>query len=369
MLLSLGGDFTLAMETEDKDLEELFCTKYKAAKSVENPDFVIQSRDTIDIEQEAILNEIFTKPFCIGDGNEMAYLKGQKKLVIPFRDIGNHSPLRIQHEKGFPPDWIRFIFDQAFGFHVLKEGFCLLHAGAVAKGKTAILLPSWRFSGKTTTCLSTLLYGNEGVEYIADDGVLVSENGTAQVYSDAVHLDYSHLRQFPNINDPFSTWMKMRLYIEERLTSTSLLKGRIMEYLVQGASFLLCPGSKSYTKVHRALPGTVVSEEPRAIGKVFLLTMHNNTGRISSEKISAEDVVNRMVMGMLYERKEFRQLYYAYAYANATQNRFIEESQAIETRILRNALKNAECFELRIPVVPRKKLGETLREVASILMS
>ena len=369
MLLSLGGRFLLEIKGDEENVQTLFSTKFRSAESSSEPDFVLECRDHINLKQKGILNEIFVKPFCITDGYELAYVKGGKKLVIPFQDMGNPPSLEVKYERGFPPDWLRFIFDQIFGIHILKQGFSLLHAGAIVKDGMAILLPSWRFAGKTTIALSMLIYANEAVQFIADDGSLVSETGTAEVYSDALHLDYTHLRQFPMIKNPFSVWMTMRLYIKEQLTSSLLPKGRLMEYLSQGIAFLLCPGSKTYTKIHHALPDIIVSKEPRLIKRVCLLMMGNDVEKVSSKKIDAHDMVGRMTRAMLYERKELMQLYYAYAYATGTQNQFIEKSQLIESQVLTEAFKDAECLELKVPIVAKDKLNETLREIVSIAMA
>jgi len=368
MLLSLGGDFVLETKGNDRKADELFSTKFRVAESAGKPDFVLECKEHINLKPRGLLNEIFVKPFCITDGYELAYIKGGKKLIIPFQDIGNRSPIKVKYERGFAPDWLRFIFDQIFGIHVLKKGFSLFHAAGIIKDGVAILLPSWRFAGKTTVILYMLLHANVVVQFIGDDGAVIYEAGTAQVYSDALHLDYTHLKQFPEIKNPFSSWMKMRLFIKEQLTNTSLPKSRAMEYLAEGIAFFLCPGSKTYSKVCHVIPDVTVSKEPKPVRRVCLLTMGRDIQKVSSRKIDADEIVRRMTRAMLYERKELLQLYHAYAYATGTQNEFIEKSQQIETQVLAKALKNAECLELEIPIVAQKKLSDTLREVASIIV-
>lgn len=368
MLLRLGGNSFLEIKGEDEKVKTLFSTKFRRTESSVDPNFIIECKKNIYLKRKRRLNEITVKPFCITDGHELAYIKAGKKLIIPFQSIGGDSPPKIMYERGFPSDWLRFIFDQIFGTHILTKGFSLFHAGCIAKDVGAILLPSWRFAGKTSITLFLLLRANERVEFIGDDLSLVSQKGTAQVYSDALHLDYTHLRQFSEIKNPFSALMKVRLYVKEALTSILLPESRVMEYLSQGITHFLCPGSKTYAKISLAIPNVRISKEPKPIKRVFLLLMGDDIENVSSKEIDTNDLVERMIRAMLYEREEFMRLYHAYVYATGTQNSFVEKSQLIETQILKKALKNAECLELEVPVTAQERLKETLREIASIVM-
>jgi hypothetical protein len=370
LLLSLGGNFFLEIRGKDKKAKRLFSTKFGNAPTSRDPNFIIECKEKIGIHPSVILNEMVIKPFCVTDSYNFAYIKGDRKLVLPFQDIGKKAILKIEYEKGFPVDWLRFIFDQVFAFHILKDGFSLLHAASIARDGKAILLSSWRASGKTSTTINMLLHGNRQIEYIGEDFTLISNEGTAEMYSDAFHLDFTHLRQFPEIRNPFSAGMKLRLHAKDIITTTISPSNLMMEYLLQGLVFLLSPGSKSFTKISNVLPSAIMSSEPKVIEKAYLLRLKGgaNLDKVKVRKIDPEHFITRMIMAMFYERKEFIQLYAAYAYATGTPNHFVEKSMSIERSILSKSLKNAECFELEVPIVTQDRFSKVLQEITSIVV-
>ncbi len=81
-------------------------------------------------------------------------------------------------------------------FKVIRHGGVFCHAAAVHyRGKT-LLIPAWRHVGKTNLLLS---FVEDGGELIADDGVLLFDNGEILSYSKRVHLLYFNLTAYPHL--------------------------------------------------------------------------------------------------------------------------------------------------------------------------
>lgn len=368
MLFSIGKHFFLEVQEGDKGIEQIFAKKFTVCSDTSiQPDIIITPRKMITLSKEKVLGEVVIKRFCVSDGERLAFFKRNKKLIIPFMDVGKDIPLKIECEVGFPPDWLRFIFDQIFAFHILKKGFSLFHATGVELRGEAILFPGWRATGKTTLTLALLTRIDEKVRYIGEDFVLVSQGGGAELYSDALHLDHIHLSRFKELRDPFSYSAKARLLLKGILTRFIPPKSEMLEYLNRGVVHVLCPGAKYFTKLSTVLPEADIVDNSVSIGKNFLLIAKDDLTGISCHPMGTDDLITKMLAGMTYERKEFFELYNAFTFATGLRNKLIDDSQAVESGILERAFSNSECFELEIS--RQQNIDQQLKELVPILTS
>ena len=368
MLFSIGRGFFLEVQEGDKEIEQIFAKKFSGHSSASvQPDIIISPKKMISFSKEKVLGEVVIKRFCVSDGERLAFFKRNKKLIIPFMDVGKDSPLKIECEVGFPPDWLRFILDQIFALHILRKGFSLFHAAGVELDGRAILLPGWRATGKTTLTLALLTRVNAKVRYIGEDFVLVSECGGVELYSDALHLDHIHLSKFKELRDPFSYSAKARLLLKGVLTRFIPPKTEMLEYLNRGVVHILCPGAKYFTKLSTVLPEVEVVEDSVMIDKSFMLTARDDVTNVSCNPMKVDDLITKMLAGMGYERKEFFELYNAFTFATGLRNKLIDDSPAVERGILESAFLNSESFELEMP---RRQITEQqLGDLVNILIS
>jgi len=319
---------------DDPDIKRYYWTKYPQIEGDTEQNIILSITDRIDVKEMGFLGEIGIRKFCFFDQEKLVIVKNSKKLILPFEKIGR-DPLTIQCEKGFSPDWLRLLVEGLIGYHLLAKGQALLHSGSVNIGEYAILYPAWRTTGKTSLTLN-LLKDNCG--YIGDDYVVLSSDGFVELFSDACHVNFTHLRYLAQSSIFRQLKSSLVEWLLDRFQGSSYIS-KVARHIILRISW------KKFVKVKNLIDKVRVCYETYPVRKVFLIIQGEE---FSIKETNPESIIQRMVGMNAYERKEFLQYYEAFKYATGKNNIYVERGVELETQILKAALKNAVFYEVMI---------------------
>jgi hypothetical protein len=97
-------------------------------------------------------------------------------------------------------------------FKMLKFNGTFFHASAIKYQNRTILFPAWRHVGKTNLMLSFI---KDGAELIADDGVILFDNGSFIPFSKRMNLLYFNFLEYPELVDKVSPQMReLKLFMD-----------------------------------------------------------------------------------------------------------------------------------------------------------
>jgi hypothetical protein len=104
-----------------------------------------------------------------------------KGISLPFA----RGDKTVWYEPGVPGDWVLYTIEPFLRW----KDKCFLHCGAVEKDGAAIVFPAASGVGKTT--MAMYLTG-KGYSYLADDWLIVGQDGMAYPFYKTVHVfDYN----------------------------------------------------------------------------------------------------------------------------------------------------------------------------------
>lgn len=75
---------------------------------------------------------------------------------------------------------------------LLRQQASLIHAGAIAMGERAVLLPAWGGVGKSTVVSRAVLHGQ--AKFLADDHAILDAEGRAHLYLLPMHIYHYHMK-------------------------------------------------------------------------------------------------------------------------------------------------------------------------------
>jgi hypothetical protein len=98
--------------------------------------------------------------------------------------------------------------------HFVRRGWCVSHCSAVSYNGNTIVFPAFGGTGKTGLMLEFM---NAGAKYIADDHLLLGQNGRCVFYPRHVHLLEYNFGMFPELFEMAFPDDKKRRIFERRL--------------------------------------------------------------------------------------------------------------------------------------------------------
>ena len=125
---------------------------------------------------------------CISEYQTIQFIDHTAKIGFVWM---NNTAILQEWESSFP--------FRTFFYQLLKEqGFLFIHAGAVGTSQGGVLLTGKGGAGKSTTCLSSILYSN--LQYAGDDFICINPQ-TRMAYSlyNIAKLTNSNISRFPEL--------------------------------------------------------------------------------------------------------------------------------------------------------------------------
>lgn len=264
---------------------------------------------------------------------------------IPFEDLG--EPCEILCERGVQS--IPFIA-HILGLRLLQKGHVLLHASSFVYQNKGIVVAGWEKGGKTETLLPFMA---AGAYYIADERTIVSTDGTLRGLPRPVHLWEWHFRSLPEYYARVSgrdrqRMRLVRLYHDlfHRLPgaeSGQALPLRLLRDIDREIAL-----SGGITCSNEALFESRIWEGPAPLDRIFLAEVANGPTRVLG--IQPEEVAQRMVPSLTYERRNLRAAYdqFRFAFPHRS-NRLLEEAATRERDLLIRAFSGKPAHELLHP--------------------
>jgi len=204
---------------------------------------------------------------------------------------------------------------------LIQKGHALLHGGCLNHKGQSILLIAPRDIGKTSTILS-LLDGKD-FKFMSDDLTIVSKNGKAYSYPERVNIYPYTLTG--NLISPYG----YKNPIKRKLSKSHFLILLFWRFF-----------NKEFSE-GREIPQKFIGDKGR-IKKVFFLA----GGKEDIERINREEAVKKILastLDLINPTKVHLLNFYSYFFSFDIQNLLAKEKEIVE-----RAIKNAECFELRV---------------------
>ena len=223
-------------------------------------------------------------------------------------------------------------------FKAIRRGGVFCHAAAVHyRGKT-LLMPAWRHAGKTNLLLA---FVEDGGELIADDGVLLFDNGEILSYSKRVHLLYFNLMAYPQLFQKIEPSIRTLMsFVENACAGTYGLADETVE-LFQKLIRVRLPNSFISGKEHKPKGyccDVVINLSPNFAESedgVSLAPMH--LGRLATKTTEST----------LFELSHFLTAYHTYALTQGKSIALLEESSERISNIFTKGFSKASgLFEL-----------------------
>jgi len=219
---------------------------------------------------------------------------------------------------------------------LIQKGFVLIHSGCLNYGGQCFLFTASKDTGKTSTILS-LLDGKD-FRFMSDDLTVISKNGEAYSYPEKVDIS------------PYTlTGNVISLY-----GNKSLIKGKLAEShlltLILGRLFNLELGER------REIPHDLI-EDKGTIKKIFILKGGSEKEEI--KQIGTAEAVEKILsatLGLINPSKVYLLNFYAYVCDFDLCGLLFEKKKIVE-----EAIKDAECFEVRSNRVER--YPEMIKEI------
>jgi len=209
---------------------------------------------------------------------------------------------------------------------LIQEGYALLHGGCLNYKGQSILLIAPRDIGKTSTILS--LFDGKDFKFMSDDLTIVSKNGKAYSYPERVNIYPYTLTG--NLISPYG----YKNPIKRKLSKSHFL------ILLFWRLF-----NKEFSE-EREIPQKFISDNGR-IEKVFFLS----GGGDEIKKINGEEAAKKIIsstLDLINPTKAHLLNFYYYLFSFDVYGLLAKEEEIIE-----QAIKDAECFEVRTNKVRR----------------
>ena len=253
------------------------------------------------------------------------------RVRIPFEQIGDSC--EIVCERGLPavPLLIPIL-----NLTVLSRGSLPLHASAFNYRGTGVLATGWSKGGKTETLLAAMA---RGAEYVGDEWVYLSPDGRMAGIPEPIRLWDWHMQQLPAITRQLGRDDRFRL-------RAAMAAFRLAQAGAQGPARRLPPGKFAA----RALPllqrQTGLNVDPFQLfgakccpmqGRLdcILFVVSRDAPEIVVEPIAPEEVAERMVFSLQYERRPFMDHYLKFRFAFPERaNAWVERAEEVQRDLL-----------------------------------
>lgn len=268
------------------------------------------------------------------------------RVRIPFEQIG--AACEIVCERGLPavPLLIPIL-----NLTVLSRGALPLHASAFNYRGAGVLATGWSKGGKTETLLAAM---GRGAEYVGDEWVYLSDDGQMAGIPEPIRVWDWHMRQLPQIVRILSREDRLRLGAMQAAF-------RLAQSTAQGRGRRLPPGRFAA----RALPllqrQTGLNIDPFRLfgakccplqGRVdcILFVVSRDAPEIVVEPVAPEEVAERMVFSLQYERRAFMDHYLKFRFAFPSRaNAWVERAEEVQRELLLRTLAGRPAYVVYHP--------------------
>lgn len=268
--------------------------------------------------------------------------KARTRVQIPIERVG--QPLTIVAERSAPaiPLLIPIL-----NLTALAKGALPLHASAFLHEGKGVLNTGWSKGGKTEALLGFM---EHGARYIGDEWVYISADGqTMSGIPEPIRVWDWYLEQMPRYRALASSSDRLRVAglrtavrAEDRLPRVPGKRavGRLAR-LLERQLFVDLPPEKVFPREAFALTGP--------LDTVFFVASVDAPGT-RVRPLEPDEVAERMVFSLQYERLPFMEYYYMFRFAfPERKNAFLENAEAVQRERLRSVLENKPCYLVEHP--------------------
>lgn len=247
----------------------------------DDPDVVIEETAE-DVTAEVVLGE--PDDHYAWTGEEFVIRNGSDFMAVE----PGWERLRVTH--GFEPFYTIYPVEFRIRQERAARGQALIHASGVQLDGQTTLFPAWRSAGKTNTLLSLL---RQGADFLSDDRLWVSGDGTATGYPLGVNLQPYNIESFPEIERQYDTDVE-RLrgevydFIDARVDRTGSLPETVVAFL---NDTYLDDSGRDFTNVTDLYPRAEKVEQATVDNVVFLHAAPE-VDTVTVEGISAETALS-----------------------------------------------------------------------------
>lgn len=288
---SLGGILNWNVNSiEDiwlkRNIEE-FRSSYCDKRS-ENLDFTVVQVQKIEVPETAV--KTVQNMHSLSDSVFIKDKSSEKRASIQIHTNG----YRFLVEKGFTFHYYAALLDAFIKLFAFNKDIVALHASAMRKDDKVSVFAAWRRIGKTTLVLNAL-YQNNDLNILADDALMITNQGTIIAYLRGIDL-FPYL-PIPNQYLSFKNKSKRRLFkiFKKLMPLPTKLKSRILNRF-----FLV--------RINLASFGHGLFSKPIKIDKAYALKKHS--GANSEIKTVSHDYLKKFVGESSYnEISEYQDLF------------------------------------------------------------
>lgn len=237
---------------------------------------------------------------------------------------------KVYYEKGLSGDFVLYYAEPMIQW----DDKILLHAGAVERNGEAFLLPAAGGVGKTSMVMEL---SKRGYKYLADDWVIVGEDGMAYPFYKTMHVFDYNLRDKELARKvlgwkciPYSVYFKVINWLY------TLTDNRTIKFVLDKMKKdFKVDVSKLFSEVGKLTP----------IKKVFWLIKDKE---LAIKKSSSTKLATLMPCVINYEHNHFLKEYQRYAYYYGPVD-YMEQREARMREIIKSATDQAEVYEVYVP--------------------
>jgi hypothetical protein len=270
--------------------------------------------------------------------------KSPAKVEVDFAQIGRQTEIVCERGLRAVPLLIAVL-----NLTLLARGILPLHASAFVHEGTGVVATGWSKGGKTEALLA---FAARGAEYVGDEWVYVSSDGTRVLgIPEPIRLWRWHLRQLPQYQALIRPGERARLRAIELLLSSDRTVRRLgSETLIRGSS-RLAPLLKRQLHVdvdpERLFGGIGALSAP--FDRLFFLVSHE-APELTVEPVDPLDVAHRMVFSLQHERLDLMAAYlkFRFAFPDAA-NPLIEQAEELQRKALARAFADKPAYVVRHP--------------------
>ncbi|SEO23071.1 hypothetical protein SAMN04487948_101226 [Halogranum amylolyticum] len=231
----------------------------------------------------------------------------------------------------------------------VEQGFALVHASGVQREGTTFVFPAWRSAGKTNTLLSLL---SSGGDYLADDRLWVSADGSVRGYPLGVNMQPHNVESFGGVTDTDREDGDLKSRIA---TLVEQYADRTRSVVDEGLLFLtrrfLDDGRRTFASLSDVLPGSAFVDNA-TLDNVVVLRAAPTSETVSMASISPEDALTETTTINEYEWNTLLREYFAAfdtLFPEAEKSAEFESVLATERRILSELFETVPTYRMLVP--------------------
>lgn len=281
------------------------------------------------------------------------------KARLPLDDIGHRPEILCERSLRAVPHLLAII-----NLSALAKGVLPLHASAFNLGSLGVLVTGWAKSGKTESLLAGVA---EGADYVGDEWVYLTPDGTMLGLPEPIRLWGWHLEQVPQVLANRSRRERLRLKtwrtvagVVDALSSSPLPGAALARRgapALKRQAYLQIPPRELFGPGRVTLRGR--------LDAVVLVASHTDP-LITTSPVGPTEISGRMARSLADERAPFLQHYRQFRFAFPDRSsEVVDLAEATEARLLSSLFdgRRAACVAHPYPCDIRE-LGRAVVDAA-----